>query len=27
MVNSKVWGFIKAPWEKSPELRAKVAKK
>ena len=26
MVNSKVWSFVKAPWEKSPEIRAKVAK-
>ena len=25
MVNSKVWGFIKAPWQKSPELTATYA--
>lgn len=23
MVNSRVWGYIKAPWEKNPELSAK----
>jgi nitrogenase molybdenum-iron protein alpha chain len=22
MVNSKIWGFLKAPWEKNPELSA-----
>jgi nitrogenase molybdenum-iron protein alpha chain len=25
MVNSRVWGYLKAPWEKSPELTAKYA--
>jgi nitrogenase molybdenum-iron protein alpha chain len=25
MVNSKVWGYLKAPWQKSPELSAKYA--
>jgi nitrogenase molybdenum-iron protein alpha chain len=25
MVNSKVWGFIKAPWQENPELSAKFA--
>jgi nitrogenase molybdenum-iron protein alpha chain len=25
MVNSKVWGYIKAPWQESPELAAKYA--
>ena len=25
MVNSKVWGYIKAPWQKSPELMATYA--
>jgi len=25
MINSKVWGHIKAPWEKSPELAGKYA--
>jgi nitrogenase molybdenum-iron protein alpha chain len=25
MVNTKIWGFIEAPWEKSPELTAKYA--
>jgi nitrogenase molybdenum-iron protein alpha chain len=24
MVNSQVWQFVKAPWEKSPEIRGKV---
>ncbi len=23
MVNSKVWGYLKAPWQKSPELAAR----
>jgi nitrogenase molybdenum-iron protein alpha chain len=25
MVNSKVWGYLKAPWQKSPELAGKYA--
>ena len=25
MVNSRVWGYMKAPWEKAPELQAKYA--
>ncbi len=25
MVNSKVWGYIKAPWQKNPELSARYA--
>jgi nitrogenase molybdenum-iron protein alpha chain len=25
MVNSKVWGYLKAPWQESPELAAKYA--
>ncbi len=25
MVNSKVWGYLKAPWQKSPELSARYA--
>lgn len=25
MVNSRIWGYLKAPWEKSPELTAKYA--
>jgi nitrogenase molybdenum-iron protein alpha chain len=25
MVNSKVWGYIKAPWQENPELSAKYA--
>lgn len=25
MVNSKIWSYIKAPWQKSPELSAKYA--
>ena len=25
MVNSKVWGYVKAPWQKSPELSATYA--
>jgi nitrogenase molybdenum-iron protein alpha chain len=25
MVNSKVWGYIKAPWQENPELAAKYA--
>ncbi len=25
MVNSKIWGYLKAPWQKNPELAAKYA--
>ncbi|MFP5212810.1 MAG: nitrogenase component 1, partial [Acidobacteriota bacterium] len=25
MVNSKVWGYVKAPWQKNPELTATYA--
>ncbi len=25
MVNTRIWGFLKAPWEQSPELSAKYA--